>query len=104
MLICEGELPCQEVAIDGRKLLAVDVDGVVALPQVPALVDFANHIARSILDVHVAVDEIEGAPHPEDDLRPCTPALVITSWDMYFVDLAFQPSLSTQARPYQICT
>ena len=72
MLIGEGELPCQEVAVDGRKLLAVDVDGVVALPQMPALVHFTDHIPRSILDVHVAVDEVEGTPHPEDDLRPCT--------------------------------
>ena len=71
-LISESELPGQKVAINGCKLAPVNVDCIISLPQVPPLVHLADDIALPILNVHVAVDQVEGPAHPEDDLRSCT--------------------------------
>jgi hypothetical protein len=70
-LIPQNEFPGQEVALYGRKLPLVEVQIILALPQVPSLLHFSHIVALSILNSNPAVDEVHGPPEAEDDLAAC---------------------------------
>ena len=71
ILVFQQELPGPKTTIDGCILLAVDVEVIIALPQMPPLLHFPNGVALAVLHKDGAVDQIERPPHPENDLATC---------------------------------
>ena len=69
--ILQQKLPSPQPTIDCGILLAIDVQVIVTLPEVPPLLHFSDGAPLPVLHIYGGVDEVEGSPHSEDDLTSC---------------------------------
>mmetsp|Transcript_6526 Transcript_6526/g.18210 ORF Transcript_6526/g.18210 Transcript_6526/m.18210 type:complete len:200 (+) Transcript_6526:801-1400(+) len=72
VFVFQLKLPRQEGPSDGCKLALVKVEIIVPLPQMPPLYYLSEELSVWPLDVHLAVDKVERAPHSQHDTAICT--------------------------------
>lgn len=81
LFILQQKLPRPKPAVDCGILLAVDVQVIVALPEMPSLLHFSYGVAFPVLHIYGGVDEVEGPPHSENDLASCMQARLLLGAD-----------------------
>ena len=70
-LIFEFKLPSKEIPFDPCELSLVQIEIVIPPPQMPALLNLAQNITRSIFHVHGAVDQVDWSSDAKNHLGTC---------------------------------
>jgi len=71
IFVFQKEFPGPQPTVDSGILLTVNVQVVITLPKMPALLNLSNGVAFPILHKNWTIDEVEGPADFENDLPTC---------------------------------